>query len=342
MNRHRSGPLTAFRSVALALALSACATVEPVGTSAPLRELGLRGQGPHAAVEVADIIQPGGPGTWAPGARWTEIVVRIENASRSHLIRGDVSLVSVTGAVLRPAASPLELPEMQREFARSREQAETAAKYTNQTLASSSQIAPGVKPSSKEKADSFASAVKDMAAIAQEQHLRALAARPAEIEAEVARRALAPGGRVGPGERIQGSVFFAYTPTPQKLRVAYEADGARHVVEVVLGQASVASPGTAPARPVALAPTGPAAAPPMPAPAPPPGPVAPRVGSGEADFLYTVRPGDTLGTIAARLTGNAQNWRRIAEYNGIASPAGLRVGAPVKIPKSLVRDPELR
>lgn len=49
---------------------------------------------------------------------------------------------------------------------------------------------------------------------------------------------------------------------------------------------------------------------------------------------YTVRPGDTLTSIAAQVYGDAGEWRRIFEANRdqMASPEALRVGMTIRIP----------
>jgi LysM repeat protein len=49
---------------------------------------------------------------------------------------------------------------------------------------------------------------------------------------------------------------------------------------------------------------------------------------------YTVRKGDTLSAIAARLLGKASRWRDIASLNGIRDPSHLQVGQKLKIPAS--------
>lgn len=49
---------------------------------------------------------------------------------------------------------------------------------------------------------------------------------------------------------------------------------------------------------------------------------------------YTVRKGDTLGSIAAKLLGSASKWKSIATLNGLRSATGLKVGKVLKIPAS--------
>ena len=53
-------------------------------------------------------------------------------------------------------------------------------------------------------------------------------------------------------------------------------------------------------------------------------------------FQYTVKPGDNLVLIAAEVTLQRENWRRIADFNRIANPATLRVGQTIWIPNDLV------
>lgn len=47
---------------------------------------------------------------------------------------------------------------------------------------------------------------------------------------------------------------------------------------------------------------------------------------------YTVKAGDTLSSIAARVLGNANRWQEIATLNGIGDPRTLRVGQILKLP----------
>lgn len=332
-------------------ALGGCATesLTPSTPPTPLRNLGLSAQGPHAAVEVIDIIQPGGTGSWSPNARWTEIVVRITNSSTSHLVGREISLVSVTGASLPAVESPLVLADTQQHLARSTEQADATSKLTTQALSSASKLAPAVSPSSSSRVEPIVSSMQQLADAFHQQKMRSLATRAPDIEAEVRRRGLAPRARLSPGDHVQGSVFFALTPSPKKLVVAYEASAAVHFVEVMLVQG-----GKDQGKPPEA--TAPSPAPPPASTTPPlttisalttpPGPSTPAAASSGgrpavADLLYTVKAGDTLGAIAARLTGSVDNWRRIAEYNGIASPAALRPGTLVKIPNNLIKDPSL-
>ena len=51
---------------------------------------------------------------------------------------------------------------------------------------------------------------------------------------------------------------------------------------------------------------------------------------------YVVKTGDNLVLIAADVTRERENWRRIADFNRIANPATLKVGQTILIPKDLV------
>jgi nucleoid-associated protein YgaU len=64
---------------------------------------------------------------------------------------------------------------------------------------------------------------------------------------------------------------------------------------------------------------------PLPSPSPSPLPAA---------QTYTVRPGDTLSSIAAQVYGEAGDWRLIFEANRdqLGSPEGLRAGMTIRIP----------
>jgi hypothetical protein len=47
---------------------------------------------------------------------------------------------------------------------------------------------------------------------------------------------------------------------------------------------------------------------------------------------YTVRRGDTLSAIAARLLGKASRWPEIAKLNGVRDPRRLQIGQVLRIP----------
>lgn len=49
---------------------------------------------------------------------------------------------------------------------------------------------------------------------------------------------------------------------------------------------------------------------------------------------YTVRNGDTLGKIAAKMLGSANKWHSIATLNKIRDPNHVKVGTRLKIPRS--------
>lgn len=51
---------------------------------------------------------------------------------------------------------------------------------------------------------------------------------------------------------------------------------------------------------------------------------------------YQVKTGDNLVLIAAEVTRQRENWRRIADFNRIANPATLKVGQTIWIPNDLV------
>lgn len=51
---------------------------------------------------------------------------------------------------------------------------------------------------------------------------------------------------------------------------------------------------------------------------------------------YVVREGDNLVLIAADITRQRENWRRIADFNRISNPATLKVGQKLWIPKDLI------
>lgn len=51
---------------------------------------------------------------------------------------------------------------------------------------------------------------------------------------------------------------------------------------------------------------------------------------------YTIQRGDRLADIALEFTGLSSNWREIANYNNIANPRSLSVGAVLDIPTHLI------
>lgn len=52
-------------------------------------------------------------------------------------------------------------------------------------------------------------------------------------------------------------------------------------------------------------------------------------GNGQS---YVVQKGDTLYSIARRFYGSGNNWKTIAELNGITDPSKLRVGQQLTLP----------
>lgn len=58
-------------------------------------------------------------------------------------------------------------------------------------------------------------------------------------------------------------------------------------------------------------------------------------------LVHTVLPGDSLGMIARTYTGSIDQWRAIAEHNGIDNPKQLAVGTQLTIPESLLSWQEL-
>lgn len=50
------------------------------------------------------------------------------------------------------------------------------------------------------------------------------------------------------------------------------------------------------------------------------------------DTVYVVKAGDTLGAIAQRYYGDAQEYKKIAHYNNIANPDHIEVGQRIRIP----------
>jgi LysM repeat protein len=51
-----------------------------------------------------------------------------------------------------------------------------------------------------------------------------------------------------------------------------------------------------------------------------------------AQRTYTVKRGDTLWDIAARLLGNGNKWHSIADLNGVRDPKKLQIGQVLKLP----------
>ena len=51
---------------------------------------------------------------------------------------------------------------------------------------------------------------------------------------------------------------------------------------------------------------------------------------------YSIKRGDNLPLIASEVTGNSQNWNRIASFNNIENPASIEVGQIIYIPKHML------
>lgn len=92
-----------------------------------------------------------------------------------------------------------------------------------------------------------------------------------------------------------------------------------------VAEETVAIPTRAPSPPTVVRP---ALAQPSPSPSPSPSPLP-------IAQTYTVRPGDTLSSIAAQVYGDATLWRGIFEANRdqLTSPEALRAGMTLRIPR---------
>ena len=75
------------------------------------------------------------------------------------------------------------------------------------------------------------------------------------------------------------------------------------------------------------------AAAPAPPPSPGPAPQAPPPAPPDAQATYTVRAGDTLGSIAQSRYGSATAWQAIASANPLVDPTRLRVGQTLRMPE---------
>lgn len=67
---------------------------------------------------------------------------------------------------------------------------------------------------------------------------------------------------------------------------------------------------------------------------PPPPPTEAAPATSSAPRTYTVKPGDTLGSIAKKVYGTSRGWERILEANKrvIPSPTKIRAGVELVIP----------
>lgn len=54
------------------------------------------------------------------------------------------------------------------------------------------------------------------------------------------------------------------------------------------------------------------------------------------DFVYHVRPADTLMGLAAKYTGNSGHWTTLQHINNVDDPHKLPIGLPLRIPFSLI------
>jgi nucleoid-associated protein YgaU len=59
----------------------------------------------------------------------------------------------------------------------------------------------------------------------------------------------------------------------------------------------------------------------------------PTSGGGPVQRVWSVVQGDRLDTIAARVYGDAEKWRMIAEYNDVDNPLALQPGQELTIPQ---------
>lgn len=156
---------------------------------------------------------------------------------------------------------------------------------------------------------------------------------PVEAELAVLREMAASGERVrwegyGPSE----TGWFRLTSLSERdLRRRHGTNELTQVqvtmtlTEAVEGLAHV-GPVTGGVQPPAAAPA-PAAAPGAPAPAPGPGAAVSAPGR-----TYTVASGDTFAGISAKMYGRTDQWRKIADANGVSDPRKLVVGKVLTIP----------
>lgn len=63
-----------------------------------------------------------------------------------------------------------------------------------------------------------------------------------------------------------------------------------------------------------------------------------NLGIAGSTVIYTTRSGDTLSSIALRMTGNGANWSEIGRVNGIDNEVRIPVGTKVRIPATLLAD----
>lgn len=70
-------------------------------------------------------------------------------------------------------------------------------------------------------------------------------------------------------------------------------------------------------------------------PSTPPDP-ANEYGNQFGTLPYQIKRGDNLVLIAADITRERENWRRIADFNRIDNPASIKVGQTIYIPRDLI------
>ncbi len=63
---------------------------------------------------------------------------------------------------------------------------------------------------------------------------------------------------------------------------------------------------------------------------------ATEFGNQFGTLRYEIKPGDNLVLIAADITHERENWRRIADFNRIDNPASIKVGQVIYIPRDLI------
>lgn len=227
---------------ALAIFLTSCASSggSAIKRDVKLRNLGITTQGEDTRIEVVDIIQPGGPSSWVDDARWTEIVVRITNTSKTYLSFRDCQLVSASGALIPVTENPLMLANIQQQVSESMAGAQAVGAATSLGYQAVYSI-PGFASAAYGAVPFLGGVLSLVGALAQQQQaaeIRSAANRPQEIMAELEQRAFKRGSGVAPGGHIEGSMFFPYTRAPQNLVLTYEAEGAQEMLEVSLARAA--------------------------------------------------------------------------------------------------------
>jgi hypothetical protein len=68
----------------------------------------------------------------------------------------------------------------------------------------------------------------------------------------------------------------------------------------------------------------------------------PRVLLGRESYSYTLRPGDTLSTVAQRALGNPMLFYALARYNNIAVPSSAVAGQTIQVPGRRPAPPPVR